>query len=73
MNAKKRTKREQLLLLTLVDVINQACQYPTWSGKGKCYVDHSCISAYEDAFYELEKYGVIKKTGKKYWIDWRKL
>jgi len=71
MAERPRTKREKLLLFELVGVINQACQYPKWNGKGRCRVDHMYLSTYEDAFIMLEDYGVIKKDRKGYWLDWR--
>lgn len=60
------------LLECLVYVINQSCQSKIENDK--FYLDDMAISAYEDAFYLLEKYGIIKRTlGRKPWLDWEAL
>lgn len=69
----KRVKQNRYELLEcLVDVINQSCQ--TKVENGTFYVCDMALSAYEDAFFLLEKYGIIKKTlGNKKYIDWEAL
>ena len=71
--SKKLSLRQRQLLLCLVDVINQSCQHPRWTGKGRCRLDHMCLSAYEDAFEVLQVYDVVKKDREGYWLDWELL
>lgn len=60
------------ILSCLVDVVNQSCQVKV-EGQ-KCFVDHMCISAYEDAFDMLERFGILKTSiGRQCWIDWEEL
>ena len=57
-------KNKQLLLTTLMDVVNQAC------GDGE-YVRHDFLSSYEEAFSVLEDFGVLKDCGKsRYKLLW---
>lgn len=69
---KKIQETRYEILECLVCVINQSCQIKIENDK--FYIDHQCISAYEDAFCLLEKFGILKKSlGRKYWIDWEAL
>ena len=55
---------KQLLLTTLMDVVNQACS----DGE---YVRHAFLSSYEEAFSILEDFGVLKDCGKsRYKLLW---
>jgi len=47
------------LLNALLDVLNQSCQVNVMSQK--FYWSHHCLSAYEDAFNLLERYGYLKR------------
>ena len=59
-------KIKQLLLTTLMDVVNQAC------GDGE-YIRHGSLSSYEEAFSVLEDFGVLQDCGKsRYKLLWDK-